>query len=74
MLPGGKRDGEFLNTLSDVQDKAVVIRNLSVPGLDIVSDGVTQHLEQQQNKDSHWPLKKGNFTFILFYTLISLQI
>lgn len=49
MLPGGKRDGEFLNTLSDVQDKAVVIRDLSVPGLDIVSDGVTQHLEQQQN-------------------------
>ena len=73
MLPGGKRDGEFLNTLSDVQDKAVVIRNLSVPGLDIVSDGMTQHLEKQQT-DSHWPQKWGNFTFILFYTLISLQI
>ena len=57
MLPGGKRDGEFLNTLSDVEDEAVVIRDLSVPGLDVVSDGVTQHLEQQQNNDSHWPQK-----------------
>ena len=74
MLPGGKCDGEFLNTLSDVEDEAVVIRDLSVPGLDIVSDGVTQHLEQQQNNDSHWSQKWGNFTFILFYTLNSLQI
>ena len=56
MLPGGKRDGEFLNTLSDVEDEAIVIRDLSVPGLDIVSDGVTQHLEKQQT-NSHWPQK-----------------
>lgn len=45
-LPGSKCDGKFLNTLSDVEDKPVVIRNLSVPGLDVISDGIGQYLKK----------------------------
>lgn len=46
-LPGSKCDGEFLNTLSDVEDKPVVIRNLSVPRLDVISDGIGQYLKKK---------------------------
>lgn len=45
-LPGSKCDGEFLNTLSDVEDKPVMIRNLSVPGLDVIPDGIGQNLKK----------------------------
>lgn len=47
-LPGSKCDGEFLNTLSDVEDKPVVIRNLSVPRLDVISDGIGQYLKKNK--------------------------